>query len=337
MKRHIHAIVVGLCFLMLAPGCQQPEEAPTMPVEEEPVMLECSEELGGHIFEDRIAPLITDEHPASCGRCHLPGIDFRQFFTEDACASVACLEEEELISLTYPERSKLLDWVERGHEKAMRTLEEDPLVRAEHDALLTWIEYHARCNHQACPDIIDNPCGKSPPIVEQDMAADMLSPGDDMSSPGEDMTLLDDMSAEDMPVEDMNMEPEDMGPPPDPCSRRGLEQHFARDVWNWHGRCYHCHADTYSERSNQIPKPPPWMSDDRSTAGAHLTARRLLEGPYLNLEEPSQSLILLKPLVIEEGGLEHKGGSKMANTEDIMYVPLIGWIEQVAACQEQEE
>lgn len=306
-------IFILVCLSAGTMACQDPEP-PALPApEEEPMMLECNEELGANIFADRIAPLISDEHAASCGRCHLPGIDFRQFLSEDACASIACMEEEALISLTYPEESKLLDWVERGHEKAMRTLEEDPLVRAEHDALLTWIEYHARCNHEACPDTIDNPCGKSI-VAPQDMA------------PTPDM-LAD---LEDMIVEDM---PEDM-PDVDECSRRGIEQKFTEEVWIWHGRCYHCHADTYSERYRQYPKPAPWMSDDRSDSGGHLTARRLLESTYLDLEDPAQSQILLKPLKPEAGGIDHGGGSKMADTEDVLYVPLLAWIEHVSACQE---
>lgn len=314
MKTHTRSPhPLALLAVLLLAACQEAEE-PAVTSPEEPVQLMCSEEAGAEIFEARVRPLIADEHPASCGRCHLPGIDFSQFLSEDACASIACMEEQAIISLTYPEQSKLLDWVRRGHEKAMRSLEDDPLVLAEHDALLSWVTYHARCNHEACPEVIENPCGTQPPLME-DMPRDMH--GDDMPP---------DMNGEDMSA--------DMMSEINACDRRAVEQKFAEEVWPWHGRCYHCHGETYSAKYRHDPKPAPWMSDDRSEAGAHLTARRLLQSTYLDLEFPSRSTILLKPLALEAGGVEHGGGSKIANEEDVMYVPLLAWIEHVSACQE---
>ena len=100
-----------------------------------------------------------------------------------------------------------------------------------------------------------------------------------------------------------------------------------------HGRCYHCHADSYSARSTQNPQPAAWMSDDRQELGAQITSERLREQAYLNLDEPSQSLILLKPLTPQLGGLDHGGGTKMRDLDDALYAPLLAWIEMLAACR----
>ena len=119
----------------------------------------------------------------------------------------------------------------------------------------------------------------------------------------------------------------------EPCSEELLSFEFTQEVWPLHGRCYYCHSDRYSARSNQSVRPAPWMSDDREEAGALITAARLRESAYLNLSEPSQSLILLKPLTTELGGVPHSGGTKIRSFEDTLYLRLLAWIEHLASCQ----
>ena len=75
------------------------------------------------------------------------------------------------------------------------------------------------------------------------------------------------------------------------------------------------------------------MSDERDQFGARVTSERLRTQGYLDLDQPAESLILLKPLTTDLGGLSHGGGTKMRDFEDVLYVPLLAWIEHVAACQ----
>ena len=123
----------------------------------------------------------------------------------------------------------------------------------------------------------------------------------------------------------------------DPCADEQIRSQFIDTVWPLHGRCYHCHSDRYSARSTQRPRPAAWMSDNRGDPGARITLNRLLESAYLNWETPDQSLILLKPLSTDFGGIHHGGGTKMRNLDDPLYIPLLAWIEHVALCQNESE
>ena len=76
------------------------------------------------------------------------------------------------------------------------------------------------------------------------------------------------------------------------------------------------------------------MSDDREIVGAHTAVDRILQRGYLNVEAPDQSLILLKPLAEDAGGVWHGGGTKMRDTDDLLYIPLHAWVEHVASCRE---
>lgn len=293
--------------LSLAACVQQPEP--------EPALLDtiasrsCEELQQEAIFSRRVLPLATEGKAPSCARCHLPGVDFRPFVQQDECHTLACMQQEALVDLTQPEQSKILSWIARGHQQVNRSLEEDPLTLAEHDAFATWITYQAKCQAQVCEPDIENPCNTIPlPVDLPDMPAD--------AAPDQDAPDL----APDLP-------------PADPCDEQEIIAQFTLEVWPWHGRCYHCHADSYSASSRQYPPPPPWMSDDRGVIGARITAERLLQGSYLDLAHPEQSAMLLKPLAEDAGGTPHGGGAKMSDTQDVLYVPLLAWITRVAACQ----
>ena len=64
--------------------------------------------------------------------------------------------------------------------------------------------------------------------------------------------------------------------------------------------------------------------------------RNIIQAGYLDLEDPSQSLFLLKPLSEIDGGLEHGGGAKMGVVES-GYEELLNWIERYAECTKHEE
>jgi hypothetical protein len=53
----------------------------------------------------------------------------------------------------------------------------------------------------------------------------------------------------------------------------------------------------------------------------------------LNLVDPEESLILLKPLAEAKGGVAHGGGTKFSRRTDRLYVALLRWINYVAECR----
>jgi hypothetical protein len=310
----------------------------------------CDELQEEAFFDRKIRPLIAEGQEPSCARCHLPGVDFRPFIQEDECQTIACLDEENLVNLTNPEESKMLSWIVRGHELLNVHIEDDPLVQAEYNAFISWITYQAKCGTLLCVDPINDPCNRAlweegdqgvpltdldPPTLDAQMEPNEMG-AMDMGVDLGDSTYSDDMMmGADMMRSDMMMG-SDMIAPVDLCSNQSHINQFTNTVWTLHGRCYHCHADRYSAQSTQRPRPAPWMSNNRGDMGARITAMRLLESTYLDLETPAQSLILLKPLSTAFGGVDHGGGTKMRNTDDPLYVPLLAWIEQLAACQAEQ-
>ena len=54
----------------------------------------------------------------------------------------------------------------------------------------------------------------------------------------------------------------------------------------------------------------------------------------MDSSEPSQSLLLLKPLAEGVGGVEHGGHDKFAGTDEQAYRDFMEWIQRYADCQE---
>jgi hypothetical protein len=60
--------------------------------------------------------------------------------------------------------------------------------------------------------------------------------------------------------------------------------------------------------------------------------RNVLERGLVDLENPAASLLVLKPLSEENGGVMHGGHAKFADVGDPAYVDFLSWIEREAAC-----
>jgi hypothetical protein len=209
----------------------------------------------------------------------------------------------DLIDIKTPLESKILSWIVRGNEALNKELDEDPLPLKEYTAFVRWIGYQNRCNTVVCGQETAAYCTADEPrdIVRE-------------SNPSSEILLPDLSSLE-------------------PCSEADVVTRFIQQVWPYHGRCYHCHSDYYSSTSHQSPRPAAWMSDDRGLAGAWFTVTQLIDNGYLNFDRPSESLILLKPLAEEAGGVSHGGGSKMIDQSDELYQALFVWASYVSSCQ----
>lgn len=260
----------------------------------EPEALRCDPQEGQALFEARIAPLLEDERPSSCNTCHLSGLDLATFARGTPCQSMACMAEQGIVDLDDPEESLVLRWIERADPQARgSSLVTDALVAQEYDAMLAWISFSADCGAEAC-EPMDDPCGDGP------TSEDCALPHVDEESAYED---------------------------PGDCSDATLEALFDERVYRWRGRCMPCHA-----QDSDI-EAPKWVAVGSCALGAAATMRAVLDTGLVDTDDPTQSLLLRKPLSEAAGGIEHGGHDKMDGTDDPAYVDMLDWIDRFAACQ----
>ncbi|MFN3197255.1 MAG: hypothetical protein ACE366_02385 [Bradymonadia bacterium] len=268
-----------------------------------------------------IEPILTDDQPSSCNGCHLPGIDLESLVQETPCATMACFLDRGLVNFDDPEESTLLSWIERGREAPEEAMVPPEVVAAEYEGFRAWIEYSASCHATACADVGEHPCGGPAPDGGVDLDA-----GLDAGAP----------DADPCPVGDCG-EPEDMyvGPDFGLCDDEGLLGSFRAQVMRWRGRCEHCHVE--GGLLADVGNPPMWLifaeEGGGDAASAEATLASILEAGYVDIERPEYSLLLLKPLKIEAGGLLHGGGTKFLSQEDPAYLDVRAWVERYASCQ----
>ncbi len=261
-----------------------------------PEALRCEPDAGQDLFAQRIAPLLEDSRPSSCNACHLSGLDLATFARGTPCQSMACMAEQGVVDLDDPEDSLVLRWIERAAaDPGARgsDLITDEIVEQEYDAMLAWISFSADCGAEACAPM-DDPCGDGP--THEDCAVPSSSDDEAFEDPGD-------------------------------CSDATLEALFSARVYRWRGRCMPCH-----NQDGDI-EAPKWIAVGSCALGTSRTMREVIDGGLVDATDPSQSLLLLKPLSESVGGVEHGGHDKMNGTDDPAYVDMLDWIERFAACQ----
>jgi hypothetical protein len=288
-----------LVVLVCAAGCRS-----THAVADPPAA--CTGDGATELYTRKIEPILKDDRPTSCNQCHLSGIDLSIFVKDTPCQTMACMNQLGLVNLAQPAESKVLAWIDRA--KPESTLITESVIQAEYEGMLEWIEYSSRCGGQVCPTF-DDPCNRNLP--EASTRCDVsLAVGDGYVDPGD-------------------------------CQERTLEQLFSADVYQWRERCYPCHFSSDST----VPQAPKWISDvDPEKAEAPLacassslaTMRNVLRLGLVNLEQPGQSFLLLKPLSDEGGGITHGGGPKFDGPADPSYQAFLAWITRYAACTAQD-
>ncbi|RYZ04563.1 MAG: hypothetical protein EOO73_23290 [Myxococcales bacterium] len=222
-------------------------------------------------FHERIEPLLTDTRSSTCNQCHLSGVDLSVFARETPCKTWACLVEQDLVNPAAPDSSRILSWIERAQPDSELITTE--VIAAERDAFKAWIEANAQCP-SACAGVT---CG------ELDAGPTCLNPEHEPpQAPEGDVELG--------------------------CSDKELEQAFYDDVYSWRGRCFPCHYDTEKKAD---PTAPRWLSVVGNCAtGSAASLKRAIGLGLIDTEDPSQSLLVLKPLDVAGGGVTHGGGSK---------------------------
>lgn len=260
----------------------------------------CEDDSNLEIFEQRIAPLLEDGTRTACNECHLAGVDLALYSPDgDECRTMACMVDAGIVDLHAPEDSQVLDWIVRADP-------ESPLITAEvleqeRAGMLEWIEYQSECGAFACPKF-DDPCGTAGKVGSCDTPP----------------------SAHDLP-------PKGFDDPGD-CSDLTVERAFNELVYSWRGRCYPCHWDSKPGAPENAPR---FYVDDECNAGSLASMRNVLERGLVDLDQPDQSLLLLKPLAVTAGGVEHEGSDKFFDTEDGAYQDFRAWVELYAGCAAQ--
>ena len=242
------------------------------------------------LFERRIEPLVSGQVPSSCQQCHLAGVSLASYVQDTPCSTMACLVESGEVDLANPNNSAILARILNARpDSALITAE---VIQQEHDGFLEWITWSASCQDDVC-GVIDNPCnvggGSGPP-------PDVFSP---------------------------------LGA----CDEAQLVASFDRKVFAERGRCNSCHA-VYGAARDDTPDngtAPLWIfgaSNTPEANDARNTMYNLIGLRALNVDDPLQSRLLLKPLNIET----HLGGKKFEDTDDATYVSFLSWIEEYAVC-----
>lgn len=276
------------------------------------------------VFHERIMPIFRSEQPSSCVQCHLSSVDLKDYIRPSHEETFAALRDQGLIDMEDPGKSKILELIAMGEQDPDRgaKLIHAKTRKAERDAFAAWIE--------AC---CDDPAMRSMPAAE---ASKSIGP-----------------TASDAVIRH--------------ARKDRLLDSFVRNVWSQRMRCYPCHtpseldagpknlpetdrhnsAKRYEELRQQyggrmdIFQETPEETMKRLIASSRRHAEKGL--PLINIEDPRQSLLVLKPTAKipaknEDGSLAepssvipvtHGGGLKM-HVDDQSYKAFIAWIDDYA-------
>lgn len=243
------------------------------------------------IYTRRIEPLVSGQKPQSCSQCHLQGTGLDSYVQDTPCQTMACLLDQGEVDLASPEQSKILERILKATPQS--ELITAQVIQAEYDGFLEWIEYSAQCQQTECPSFED-PCQGS---VGGPLPSGVLTP---------------------------------LGS----CDENAIVDAFAAKVFSWRNRCESCHQAGAPGQCNPdyngICAPSFIDAADPNTMAAN-TMYNLIGRGAVNTEDPTQSLLLLKPLADDEGGVPHLGGDKILPSEQT-YQDFLEWLQLYADC-----
>jgi hypothetical protein len=246
----------------------------------------------GALYEQRIKPLLETDRPKSCNQCHLSGIDLSLFVRDTMCETRACLIENGLLDTNNVDNSLILTWISRAQPESELITQE--VIDEEYQGFREFLELLASCGTAAC----QSSCGAS-------------------QGPGSCPRKLE-------PLDTTATEAST------PCDGLSIEQAFLENVFPWRDRCYPCH---HTDQLKADPAAPRWIEvEGPCEAAAVITLRNVIDGGYIDTGDPTQSLLLLKPLAEAYGGVEHGGTDKFHSTDDRAYSSFLSFAEYYAAC-----
>lgn len=280
------------------------------------------------VFNQRILPIFRSPDPSSCVQCHLASVDLKNYILPSHEKTFLSLRDQGLIDLQQPERSKILQLIRMGDQDLDEgaRLIHAPTRNAELAAFQAWLE--ACCADKALTE---------------------------------------------MPA----LSPREYARPanPDPVIRHHRKSRvldsFIRNVWSQRMRCFPCHTpdeidpenprhqaavktqrelrerygDAFERRMNLFAGSPLESMQRWIIRSQHPQDNEL---PLINLSQPTQSLVILKPTAKlprkrADGTFEppsstlpvsHMGGLKM-HPHDQSYKSFLAWIQDYANVVQQ--
>ncbi len=278
----------------------------------------CRDAAANDLFERRIKPLITDDRPSSCNRCHLTGLNLNLFVRDTSCEAMSCLIAQDLVNLEAPEESTILSWIGRGEPESNLITEE--IVEREYEAFYEWISYSASCHQEVCAGA-GLMCGdETPPEV---------------SRPGEEPEPeCDPEDHESCEQERSHEHREYFGPRFWVCEEDGMQKAFHDVIMPWTTRCEHCHVE---DPLIDVGDPPAWLVEGVSLDSSAETMERLEILGAFDVVDPELSLFVRKPLDEDAGGVFHGGGSKFEDDSDPTYRDMLAWLRLYKRCKNAPE
>ena len=274
------------------------------------------------LFNSRITPIFRSADPSSCVQCHLSSVDLKEYILPSHEKTFLSLRDQGLINVENPDQSKILTLIKMGEkdlDEGAKLIHADTRQK-ELEAFSAWI--NACCADQA---LLSQPA---------------LSPSEQARPANPDAVIRH-------------------------SRRSSVVDSFTRQIWTMRMRCFPCHTpheinDTDPRHQAAIknvttfkakhPDLVERMEIFRETPEATLDylvsrsrAAKSGDYPMLNLENPAQSLLVLKPMSklppkIGEDELappsstdpvSHYGGLKM-HPNDQSYKAMVAWIEDYA-------
>lgn len=274
------------------------------------------------VFNQRILPIFRSAEPSSCVQCHLASVDLKNYILPSHEKTFLSLRDQGLINLDSPSKSKILKLIQMGKKDLDEgaKLIHEKMRRQEEQAFATWIE--VCCNDSALRNL---------PKLSADEYAKPDAP-DGVIRHARKSRIVDS---------------------------------FARNIWSQRMRCFPCHTpheidpenprhaiaikkqkemkETYGNRMSRLnifKKTPEATLDFLITSSTQTAADSL---PLLNLKDPRNSLIILKPTAKlpqknPDGTfanpssaipVSHMGGLKM-HPNDQTYKSFVAWISDYA-------
>lgn len=271
------------------------------------------------LFEQRIMPIFRSPTPSSCVQCHLASVELKNYILPSHEKTFVSLRDQGLIDIAEPEKSKIFTLIQMGEQDLDRgaKLIHAKTRQAEYEAFAGWIK--ACCSDPKLRDL--------PSLSASELAGP--SKPDEVIRHNRKDRLLDS---------------------------------FVRNVWSQRMRCFPCHTpnelsaatpqhqkpiethrqlvEQFGQRMNIFRESPEatlhqLLVSSRKPSPGHL--------PLINVKEPTQSLLVLKPTSKlpakdAEGKFEkpsyaapvsHMGGLKMF-VDDQSYKSILAWIQDYA-------